>query len=116
MAQPQDLTEKDWADIHLISVEVSAYLQEVVEHQRSQLQWTTPLSPCARERAQRVARTSPTVNEESVSLSPSEADRIARERLNAFQQKGVRIRNLPASSDPTNAQQKWKDLQDRRWQ
>ena len=116
MAQPQDLAEKDWADIHLISTEVSAYLQEVVEHQRSQLQWTTPLSPCARDRAQRVARIAPAVSEEPVRLTPVEADRIARERLNAFQQKGVRIRNLPTSSDPTNAQQRWKDLQDRRWQ
>ena len=114
-AQPQDLTEKDWADIHAISVEVSIYLQDVVEHQRNQYSWTTPLSPCVKEQAQRVARL-PSAGEEPVRLSRAEADQITLERLNAFRQKGVRIRNIPAHANNNSDHQKWQELQDRRWQ
>ena len=56
------------------------------------------------------------VTAETVRLTPVEADRVARERLGAFQQKGVRIKNVTIASVANDDQQRWKDLQDRRWQ
>ena len=116
MVQPQDVTQTDWEDIRDIHLEVSRYLDEVIAHQRSQWQVTTVLSPYAQEQARRVERTSPPTNTDPPNLSPEEASRVSRERLSAFEQRGVRIRNIPIQAKSSNPQQWWKDLQDRRWQ
>ena len=116
MVQPPGLTEKDWEDIRDIHLEASRYLDEVVAHQRSQWQVATVLSPYAQEQARRVERTSPPASTERPNLSPEEAYRVSRERLSAFEQRGVRIQNASIPAESPNQQQRWGDLQDRRWQ
>ena len=94
--QPQDLSERDWADIDAIATEVREYLSDLKEHRRSQIKY--PASGevvCVRDHVRECL--CPKCGERFARLPREEAEQISSERLKAFRHKGVRIVNVRTS-------------------